>query len=221
MTLPGNGLRPFLAARFSWSGGCDALAPTRVHATSTLPDAHATHAAAAGGDLAVSLASRRRFCAMAASVHSSRAPRGPRNRRRPSRRMRFKWANSISTRLRSRHDCSKASVSASARATSRASSCTSRVIFRHGVFGQHLGFKRAGFAITLEGEVAKRVVGADGPGRGQQLSLRAHINIAFLVEAEVVSAPGSRSLRLDLSITGMCGAIPFSLTSQLRFAADP
>jgi hypothetical protein len=30
-------------------------------------------------------------------------------------RMRFRWANSISTRLRSRHDCSKASVLPSAR----------------------------------------------------------------------------------------------------------
>ena len=29
------------------------------------------------------------------------------------------------------------------------------------------------------------------------------------------------SSRLDLSMTGMCGAIFFSLTSQLRCAADP
>ena len=39
---------------------------------------------------------------------SSCAPRGPRNRRRPNLRMRLRWANSISTRLRSRRDCSKA-----------------------------------------------------------------------------------------------------------------
>jgi hypothetical protein len=36
--------------------------------------------------------------------------------------IRLRWANSISTRLRSRRDCSKAWVSASVRAASRASS---------------------------------------------------------------------------------------------------
>ena len=50
------------------------------------------------------------------------ATRGPRNRRRPSLRMRLRCANSISTRFRSRQDCSKVSVPASARTTSRASS---------------------------------------------------------------------------------------------------
>ena len=52
------------------------------------PDArsgYAAHAAAGvGGGRATSLASRRRFCAIAASVNSSCAPRGPRSRRRPS-----------------------------------------------------------------------------------------------------------------------------------------
>jgi hypothetical protein len=72
------------------------------------------------------------------------------------------------TRLRSWRDCSKSSVSAGARATSWASSCTSRVIFRDSVFGQHLGSKGQASQLRL-GEVAKRVVGADGPGRGYQL----------------------------------------------------
>lgn len=44
-----------------------------------------------------SFASFRRFCAVAARWNSSRAPFGPRNRRRPRSRMRFKCANSIST----------------------------------------------------------------------------------------------------------------------------
>jgi hypothetical protein len=57
---------------------------------STLPDAHAKHMAAFGGGRATSFASRRRFWAMAASVNSSCAPRGPRNRRRPSLRMRLR-----------------------------------------------------------------------------------------------------------------------------------
>ena len=42
---------------------------------------------------------------MAARTNSSWAPRGPRNRSRPSFRMRFKWANRISIFLRSRRDC--------------------------------------------------------------------------------------------------------------------
>src|SRR5258708_35501430 len=49
---------------------------------------------------------------MPARTNSSWAPRGPRNRSRPSFRMRFKWANRISIFLRSRRDCSNASVSA-------------------------------------------------------------------------------------------------------------
>jgi hypothetical protein len=61
-----------------------------LHATSTLPHADATHAAAAGGGRAASLARRRRFWATAANVNSNWAPRGPRNLRRPSRRMRFR-----------------------------------------------------------------------------------------------------------------------------------
>ena len=59
---------------------------------------------------------------IAASTNSSCAPRGSRRRSRPSRRMRFKWANLISMPLRSCRDRSKASVAATDRATSRARS---------------------------------------------------------------------------------------------------
>jgi hypothetical protein len=59
---------------------------------------------------------------------------------RPSPRMRLRWANSISTRLRSRRDCAKALVSASARAALRASSLKLRGILRSGALGQHRGF---------------------------------------------------------------------------------
>jgi len=83
---------------------------------------YAAHAGTIGGGRAISLASLRRFCAIAANVNSNWAPHGPRNRNRPSRRIRFKCANSISTRFLSRLDCLNASVLASARATSRASS---------------------------------------------------------------------------------------------------
>jgi hypothetical protein len=47
---------------------------------------------------------------MAASVNSSCAPRGPRNRRRPSLRMRFKWANSISRITWSHRGVERASI---------------------------------------------------------------------------------------------------------------
>ena len=56
--------------------------------------------------------------------------------------MRFMCANRISTFLRSRRDCWKASVSAKARTQSRTSSLRSRVILRavavvHFDFGEH------------------------------------------------------------------------------------
>jgi hypothetical protein len=76
---------------------------------------------------------------MAARTNSSCAPRGPRSRSLSSRRMRFKCANRISIFLRSRRDCSKLSVLANDRATSRARSWISRGILRNGSFGQHCG----------------------------------------------------------------------------------
>ena len=53
--------------------------------------------------------------------------------------MRFICANRISTFLRSRHDCWKASVLASARTWSRTSSSISRVTLRAGAV-VHFGF---------------------------------------------------------------------------------
>ena len=82
---------------------------------------YARLASATGGGRTMSFPSLRRFCAIAASVNSNWAPQGPRKRSRPSRKIRLRCANSISTRLRSRRDRSNASVLASARATSRAS----------------------------------------------------------------------------------------------------
>jgi len=51
---------------------------------------YARHGSAAGGGRATSFASRRRVCAIAARVNSSCAPHGPRNRSRPSRKMRLR-----------------------------------------------------------------------------------------------------------------------------------
>src|SRR5262245_23821504 len=54
-----------------------------------------------GGGRQISLTSRLRFCAMAVRSTSSRTPFRPRSRSRSSLRMRFIWANRISTFLRS------------------------------------------------------------------------------------------------------------------------
>lgn len=58
--------------------------------------------AVAGVSGGISLASLRRFWAVAARRNSSLAPLGPRRRSRSSFRMRLRWANSISTFFRSR-----------------------------------------------------------------------------------------------------------------------
>ena len=84
----------------------------------------------------LNLASRRKFCAVAARRNSSLAPHGPRSRKRPTRRMRLRWANSISTFFRRRQAASYSGVDARARATSRAFSFRSRGILRAAAFGQ-------------------------------------------------------------------------------------
>jgi hypothetical protein len=84
----------------------------------------------------LNLASRRKFCAVAARRNSSLAPHGPRSRKRPTRRMRLRWANSISTFFRRRQAVSYSGVDARARATSRAFSFRSRGILRAAAFGQ-------------------------------------------------------------------------------------
>src|SRR5690242_19957181 len=106
----------FLIGRLLPSKGWSDPAATELYAPC------AKQASVTGGGRTTSFASLRRFCAIAASVNSNCAPRGPRRRRRPSRKMRLRWANSISTRLRSRRERSNASVLASARATPRTSS---------------------------------------------------------------------------------------------------
>ena len=63
------------------------------------------------------LASLRRFWAVAARRNSSFAPHGPRNRSRPSPRMRLRWAKSISTFFLSRIEMTYCLVLAMSRAT--------------------------------------------------------------------------------------------------------
>jgi len=71
-----------------------------------------------GCDIGINLASFRRFWAVAARRNSSRAPFGPRSRSRSSLRMRLRWANNISTFLRSRRDARPSQELAMARACS-------------------------------------------------------------------------------------------------------
>ena len=105
----------------TFSSGAAGFDPPALTLSTQLPR-YAMHRASAGGGRATSDASRRRFWAMAARTNSSWAPRGPRSLSRPSLRMRFKCANRISIFLRSRRDCSNASVPAKDRAMSRAAS---------------------------------------------------------------------------------------------------
>ena len=109
-------------------------------ATGALSAGAAGQAGAERMGIGISLASLRRFWAAAARWNSSRAPFGPRNRSRSSRRMRLRCANSISTFLRSRREASHSSSSAMERARLRAPSCTDRVTLRASTPGQHRGF---------------------------------------------------------------------------------
>jgi hypothetical protein len=79
----------------------DALARGgRVAASSAAYAATASIDGAAGRNRA----RRRRFRAVAASRNSSLAPHGPRSRKRPSLKLRLRWANSISTFFRRASD---------------------------------------------------------------------------------------------------------------------
>src|SRR6476659_4585830 len=91
--------------------------------------------------IGISLANFRRFWAVAARRNSSCAPVGPRSRRRSSLRMRLRWANSISTFLRSRRDVFPSEDLAITRAMSRAPSWIERGTLRAGLFGQHLDLR--------------------------------------------------------------------------------
>ena len=98
--------------------------------------------AASSPPVGLKRARRLRFWAVAARRNSSLAPFGPLRRRRASRRIRLRWANSISTFFRRRQAASYSGVGARARATSRASSCRSRGILPATAFGQHCALSR-------------------------------------------------------------------------------
>src|SRR5947208_3289233 len=78
----------------------EVIAAARIGGGSLAGERLYRQVAASGAGTGISLASLRRFWAVAARWNSSRAPFGPRNRSRSSFRMRLRWANSISTFLR-------------------------------------------------------------------------------------------------------------------------
>jgi hypothetical protein len=113
-----------------WDFWSSASSPIEGVAVLDTLRAYATQGGAMGGARQTSLAARRRFCAVAVSSTSSLTPLNPRKQSRSSLRMRFMCANLISTFLRSRRDCWKASVLARARTWSRTSSSMSRETLR-------------------------------------------------------------------------------------------
>src|SRR6266436_9228298 len=96
-----------------------------------------------------------------------------------------------------------------------------RGILRKGVFGQHCALNRqvrqsrllARYRSVSPSLTTLPVVGRTLPA-GQTYTLRSLSN----VKSSRLKVPSSC---FDLSITGMCGAIFLSLTSQLRFAPEP
>src|SRR5215207_1146107 len=140
-----------------------------------------------GGGRATSLASRLRFCAMAASVNLNCAPLGPRRRNRPSRRMRFRCANSISTllavatRSRERFGLGEGTGDMT-RGLVHIADNPSRWHVRAA-----LRLERARATLRHGGEIPQRVIGADMTGCGHRLARRACIDVALLVIDEVLT----------------------------------
>src|ERR1700735_3517507 len=84
-----------------------------------------------------------------------------------------------------------------------------------------LWFDGAAAAIACPGPVVECLpIAGELAGRRQNLAGRADVNVALFVEGEVFSAEVPSSV-FDLSLTGMCGVILASLTSQSRLAPEP
>src|SRR5215831_5875768 len=134
-------LRVFFVPLFVLLSGRTGLARAFNNAT----DAQATHAVGVfSNGRQIWLARVFKFFTMAARWNSSRAPEKPRNRIRSKPLCVFRCAKRISTFLRSLRDLANSGVPIKARVASRASSCTSRGIFRKVILGVHLGLSGHG-----------------------------------------------------------------------------
>ena len=86
------------------------------------------------------------------------------------------------------------------------------------VFWTVLRFERAYIAVELAGTIQKRLALVHGAAGPKPLAARAVVDVAGRVISKVAPRPSSR---FDLSNTGICGAVPFSSTSQFSIGAAP
>ena len=88
------------------------------------------------------------------------------------------------------------------------------------VFRTALRFEWAYIAVELAGAVQKRLPFMHGATRAKPLSTRAMVDVIGRAYQKLLreKVPSSR---FDLSNTGICGAMPFSSTSQFSIGAAP
>jgi hypothetical protein len=149
-----------------------------------------------GGGRATRDASRRRFWAMAARTNSSWAPRGPRSRSRPSRRMRFKCANRISIFLRSCRDRSTFGISKRPGNVSGMLMDVARDLARR-FFWAALRFEWTYIAVELAGAIQKCLALVYGAARSKPLSARAVVDVAGRIISKVAARRKSGRVRFE------------------------
>src|SRR6476620_12627409 len=96
-----------------------------------------------------------------------------------------------------------------------------RGTLRKGAFGQHCAFKgllRQCRILAIYRSVSPSLTRLPVVVRALPAGQVYRLRSLSKVKSSRLKVPSSR---LDLSITGMCGAIFLSLTSQLRFAPEP
>ena len=83
-----------------------------------------------------------------------------------------------------------------------------------------LRFEWAYIAVELAGAIQKRLALMHRAARSKLLSARAVVDVACRIISKVAAREGA-IISLDLSITGICGAMSFSSTSQFSIGAAP
>ena len=138
-----------------------------------------------------------------------------------ARKIRFKCAISISTRFLSRDDCLNASVLGQRPGNVASFLVDTARDFADRRLWTALCLEQATTTVARFCPIEKCLPVVDQLARRREdLVRRADVHVTVLVERESsrLKVPSSR---FDLSITGMCGAMSLSLTSQLRFAPEP
>src|SRR3954471_5482554 len=152
--------------------------------------------AGAGCKTGMSLASFLRFWAVASKWNSSRAPFGPRSRNRSRRRMRLRWASSISIFLRCLRDLRRSSDLAMSRAMSRAPSWIERDLSGSRAWAA-ARFKGTAVAIVFAGAIEqRRAVVHQRSFAGEHLVARTAVDAAVMVIGELGAREGTVDSRL-------------------------